>query len=97
MGVSDGTSVGARVGSDEGGRVAAVMFAEPVVTLPPMTLPTLLAKLESEMLLDTVSEVEVPSRRRRPSMWWEPISKYVCHVVMPRLFGGLVVVEYSLT
>ena len=97
VGVCDGANVGASVGSGEGGRVADVMFAEPVVTLAPMAFPTLLEKLGSEMLLDTVSEAEVPSRRRRPSMWWDPISKYVCHVEMPRLFDGFVVVEYSLT
>ena len=68
VGMIEGLGVGASVGSGDGGRVADVMFAEPVVTLLPMTMPTLLAKLESERLLDTVSKAEVPSRRRRPSM-----------------------------
>ena len=73
--VPDGqVGVGSGVGSGEGGLVATVMFAEPTTTLAPRTLPTLLEKVESAMLVDTVDAADVPSRRRSPSRWKEPIS-----------------------
>ena len=100
VGIPEGGLVGAEVGAMVGDLVAEVIFTAEVETLTPRTLPTLLEKLESEMLLDTVVEADVladvPSLLR-PSMWKEPISKYVFQVVVPRLLVDFMVVAYSFT
>lgn len=100
VGISVGRFVGSTVGMDVGkivgGLVAMVIFAEPTVTsLVPRVSPTLLAKVESEMLDETVAEAS--SRRLSPSIWYEPISKYVTQLNFPLTSAGLIVAVYSFT
>ena len=96
LGSGEGSRVGDGVGCSVGGLVAMVMLTEPVVTFTPRTLPTLLEKVGSAMLVETVDAADV-LKRRSPSMYVEPISKLVIHVVIPLLLTGFEVAEYFFT
>ena len=88
--------MGTAVGTNDGGLVVLVILDETTTTsLVPRASPTLLAKAESEMLDETVAEAS--SRRLCPSIWYEPISKYVTQLNFPFTSAGLIVVVYSFT